>query len=1432
MLDRITVFRKIVLLVAVFITMNSINSVAAVYYWVGNTGNWSDAANHWASGSGGVPGSGLLPTASDSAIFDINSFAFSTDIATVDVPAVCEALIQEGSGTVLLSNTLTVITILRLNSGTLNTNGQSVSCLSLNANAAGDPLRTLNLGSSSITISGSGTCLDLRGNTFNLTLTSLPTSAITFTNSANFTIEVGSFSKTIPNLLFSTITNNTVTINSTSAATANIITFQNISKTNAGTGAINIDGTLNATTFKQFGTINIPNSTTLSIGTNNAAAYGANPRTQYKGALTMGNSCTLNIRGAFSDFNQSVTMGTLANFDIRDAVQFNSSLTIGSATGTTRFRNPARFQGAVNLNGSVTNFQMDNTTIFNGAFTIASLTNVTLFTDGGQTVSFNGNFNVGAESIIRIGNGANTPFSFSSINCNAENRITFNTATSNLTIGNISVASFDQIELNTTSTTTITGTFTAAINCKNWTWLNSRIGGTQAALVFSSPQTVTGLMISDVNCTSSNITVNNGIDQGNNTGVSFSGSVVGSTFYWVGGTAGNPKTQALGTGANNNWSNCANWASSSGDISNTNTCIPSIVDNVIFDALSFTHATNKSVDMDLIAIFCNDFTWNTAVGSGALWDGGIPANTIPIHYIAGSVSISATTTMTNQFEGLVSFTPNTIANRNITSNGNFYAGPIEFDFIGGNWKVQDNLEVRGNASADIAIKNGTLDGQAGTIKLEDDWTVNTPNGFFTCGTSTVEFRGQTANASSQDVTTNGSAFYNVVVNRQANGTGGANTVTLLQAITVNNNLTITTGNLYDNGFQITGNATGTFTMAANTNMQLGDNGTASATVFPTNYTTTSLANNSTVEYRDRAAIQNISHIPTYGNLTFGNGSGMPFKVKLATGAITIARQLHVDDFAYFRDNGFQITGAATQTIRLDPNTVLELGTAGVATQFPLNFTVFTIDVRNKVLYNSGLAQVVKSLSAGNTAGSYGVVQFSNASTKTLAGAIYVRDTLSITAGATLDASASNFAIDLRGHWLNTASTFVARTGLVTFLGTAQQRVTSNGSDFYSATINNAAGILLQGSAGVGGICTFTNGIVTCTSPNTLIFRDNATSVTPSNVSHAFGEVRKIGNDLFDFPVGTLLSHRPCGIATAPSAVTDSYTAYYVNSTPNPTYDRSQLAATLDHVSDCEYWMISRDAGTSSVLIKLSWDQTISCTITDPTGLAVAHWNGASWDDLGNSVASPLGTTGFVTASTLIGAFSPFTLADLIGGIYNPLPVDLISFDAKIENKNVLLNWTVINEENLALYDVERSRNGLSYSSVATVLPTSVGGSKLYSTIDKSPLTGTSYYRLKMFDKNGSFTYSKIISISIQADINIYPNPTEDGIIFMDFDSEIEEVLVVLQDVLGKVVYQKIIVNKGRNELELLDHGHKLESGIYLIVASNDHMLANKKIIVK
>ncbi|MDH4358810.1 MAG: fibronectin type III domain-containing protein [Candidatus Berkelbacteria bacterium] len=61
---------------------------AQTNYWVGNGGDWSDAANHWANASGGGAGTGRAPLPQDTARFDANSFSSASQTVTTDMPRI------------------------------------------------------------------------------------------------------------------------------------------------------------------------------------------------------------------------------------------------------------------------------------------------------------------------------------------------------------------------------------------------------------------------------------------------------------------------------------------------------------------------------------------------------------------------------------------------------------------------------------------------------------------------------------------------------------------------------------------------------------------------------------------------------------------------------------------------------------------------------------------------------------------------------------------------------------------------------------------------------------------------------------------------------------------------------------------------------------------------------------------------------------------------------------------------------------------------------------------------------------------------------------------------------------------------------------------------------------------------------------------------
>ena len=95
-----------------------------------------------------------------------------------------------------------------------------------------------------------------------------------------------------------------------------------------------------------------------------------------------------------------------------------------------------------------------------------------------------------------------------------------------------------------------------------------------------------------------------------------------------------------------------------------------------------------------------------------------------------------------------------------------------------------------------------------------------------------------------------------------------------------------------------------------------------------------------------------------------------------------------------------------------------------------------------------------------------------------------------------------------------------------------------------------------------------------------------------------------------------------------------------------------------------------------------------------------------------------------------------------------LPIELIYFEARLMNNQVQLNWQTASETNNDLFTIERSADGLNWDQIMYVDGAGNSSETLqYTAIDKQPLAGTSYYRLRQTDHDGSSEISSVETIS-------------------------------------------------------------------------------------
>ena len=183
----------------------------------------------------------------------------------------------------------------------------------------------------------------------------------------------------------------------------------------------------------------------------------------------------------------------------------------------------------------------------------------------------------------------------------------------------------------------------------------------------------------------------------------------------------------------------------------------------------------------------------------------------------------------------------------------------------------------------------------------------------------------------------------------------------------------------------------------------------------------------------------------------------------------------------------------------------------------------------------------------------------------------------------------------------------------------------------------------------------------------------------------------------------------------------------------------------------------------------------------------------------------------------------------------PLDVKLSSFTAVLSNNNGLLTWVSETEINSNRFEIERSDDAVKFEKRGSVLSNGNSSTrKTYTYTD--PLNTASkivYYRLKMVDNDGKFSYSKIIAVKLNGSLSnesfsVYPNPFISDI-KIKLSSQLDEVATfrILSFDGREILNRKISVQKGDNIVVLKDFGTLAKGSYILEVTTSADKYINK-----
>jgi uncharacterized repeat protein (TIGR01451 family) len=176
--------------------------------------------------------------------------------------------------------------------------------------------------------------------------------------------------------------------------------------------------------------------------------------------------------------------------------------------------------------------------------------------------------------------------------------------------------------------------------------------------------------------------------------------------------------------------------------------------------------------------------------------------------------------------------------------------------------------------------------------------------------------------------------------------------------------------------------------------------------------------------------------------------------------------------------------------------------------------------------------------------------------------------------------------------------------------------------------------------------------------------------------------------------------------------------------------------------------------------------------------------------------------------------------------FSIIPIKLISFSAVPQTDNTTtLYWNTVNEINTKHFVIEQSTDGVRFNSISNVVAKGKANNNYAATVADAN-NSQFYYRLKIVDNDGTFSYSPVIKIDRRKNtsgISVLTNPVKDFIIINTNDRSLNNTQCSIINTLGAVV-KNFIITQGSQTIDV----NELPNGVYYLRTIN----GSQKILIK
>lgn len=202
-------------------------------------------------------------------------------------------------------------------------------------------------------------------------------------------------------------------------------------------------------------------------------------------------------------------------------------------------------------------------------------------------------------------------------------------------------------------------------------------------------------------------------------------------------------------------------------------------------------------------------------------------------------------------------------------------------------------------------------------------------------------------------------------------------------------------------------------------------------------------------------------------------------------------------------------------------------------------------------------------------------------------------------------------------------------------------------------------------------------------------------------------------------------------------------------------------------------------------------------------------------------------------------FSPFRLAGVTQKSNVALPIELLSLTATpVDNDYIRVDWATATERNTNHFDIQRSRDGIMFNTIATLAAAGNSNERRdYAFDDHNVLKNTNYYyRIKTTDHDGSEEYTYIVTARLHGndsyDVALYPNPSNHDLVTLDISSSAaSDINISVTNVLGQLITsQNQTLSNGLNQYYLNTRSWSI--GTYFVSIVKDGTIQTIKLVVQ